>query len=244
MVSCTSSGTSGLRIWTSSGIHCLRCPTCCWRLVVLNSQRVLLTVGTWALRLEWGTSVIPNATMFLRCYNILNVTVEKRKFRGFFILILFYCVILQRVGRQMGLETQKLSSLWKDQALVAINVAVMHSFQVKWIYIANKRIFIYSVKSVAWICSMRLVQKRIIFRGILSMKVLYLKSNQMQILQNNIQKRLYDLIRITHQFTKTSCHDLFYFFWLLDSELKYIKIQIAKLLHFHNFSIRAICARN
>uniref|UniRef100_A0A8C1P6C9 Nitric oxide synthase, inducible n=1 Tax=Cyprinus carpio TaxID=7962 RepID=A0A8C1P6C9_CYPCA len=37
--------------------------------------------------------------------------------------------VLERVGRQMGLETQKLSSLWKDQALVAINVAVMHSFQ-------------------------------------------------------------------------------------------------------------------
>ncbi|XP_067222547.1 nitric oxide synthase 2b, inducible [Chanodichthys erythropterus] len=37
--------------------------------------------------------------------------------------------VLERVGRLMGLETQKLSSLWKDQALVAINVAVMHSFQ-------------------------------------------------------------------------------------------------------------------
>uniref|UniRef100_A0A9J8AIU1 Nitric oxide synthase n=1 Tax=Cyprinus carpio carpio TaxID=630221 RepID=A0A9J8AIU1_CYPCA len=37
--------------------------------------------------------------------------------------------VLERVGRHMGLETQKLSSLWKDQALVAINVAVMHSFQ-------------------------------------------------------------------------------------------------------------------
>nr|XP_055056042.1 nitric oxide synthase 2a, inducible [Misgurnus anguillicaudatus] len=37
--------------------------------------------------------------------------------------------ILERVGQLMGLETRKLSSLWKDQALVAINVAVMHSFQ-------------------------------------------------------------------------------------------------------------------
>ncbi|XP_057207744.1 nitric oxide synthase 2b, inducible [Triplophysa rosa] len=37
--------------------------------------------------------------------------------------------VLEQVGRRMGLETQKLSSLWKDQALVAINVAVMHSFQ-------------------------------------------------------------------------------------------------------------------
>ncbi|MBN3299782.1 NOS2 protein, partial [Amia calva] len=37
--------------------------------------------------------------------------------------------ILEDVGRRMGLETQKLSSLWKDQALVAINIAVIHSFQ-------------------------------------------------------------------------------------------------------------------
>ncbi|XP_062872313.1 nitric oxide synthase, inducible-like [Trichomycterus rosablanca] len=37
--------------------------------------------------------------------------------------------ILERVGHCMGLETSRLSSLWKDQALVAINVAVIHSFQ-------------------------------------------------------------------------------------------------------------------
>ncbi|XP_065136041.1 nitric oxide synthase 2b, inducible [Paramisgurnus dabryanus] len=37
--------------------------------------------------------------------------------------------VLEQVARRMGLETQKLSSLWKDQALVTINVAVMHSFQ-------------------------------------------------------------------------------------------------------------------
>uniref|UniRef100_A0A3P8YK34 Nitric oxide synthase n=1 Tax=Esox lucius TaxID=8010 RepID=A0A3P8YK34_ESOLU len=37
--------------------------------------------------------------------------------------------ILEEVGRRMGLETNKLSSLWKDQALVAINVAVIYSFQ-------------------------------------------------------------------------------------------------------------------
>ncbi|XP_049322946.1 nitric oxide synthase, inducible isoform X2 [Astyanax mexicanus] len=37
--------------------------------------------------------------------------------------------ILEKVGCYMGLETQKLSSLWKDEALVAINVAVIHSFQ-------------------------------------------------------------------------------------------------------------------
>lgn len=30
----------------------------------------------------------------------------------------------------MGLETHKLTSLWKDQAVIEINVAVLHSFQV------------------------------------------------------------------------------------------------------------------
>ncbi|KAM9468990.1 nitric oxide synthase, inducible-like [Clarias gariepinus] len=37
--------------------------------------------------------------------------------------------ILEKVGRCMGLDTHKLSSLWKDEALVAVNVAVIHSFQ-------------------------------------------------------------------------------------------------------------------
>ncbi|KAK2831743.1 hypothetical protein Q7C36_016829 [Tachysurus vachellii] len=37
--------------------------------------------------------------------------------------------ILEKVGHCMGLDTHKLSSLWKDEALVAINVAVIHSFQ-------------------------------------------------------------------------------------------------------------------
>uniref|UniRef100_A0A8C7TJA0 Nitric oxide synthase, inducible n=1 Tax=Oncorhynchus mykiss TaxID=8022 RepID=A0A8C7TJA0_ONCMY len=32
--------------------------------------------------------------------------------------------VLEEVGRRMGLETHKLSSLWKDQALVTINVAI------------------------------------------------------------------------------------------------------------------------
>nr|XP_027327526.2 nitric oxide synthase, inducible isoform X1 [Anas platyrhynchos]XP_038021538.1 nitric oxide synthase, inducible isoform X1 [Anas platyrhynchos] len=37
--------------------------------------------------------------------------------------------ILKEVGRRMGLETNKLSSLWKDRAVVEINVAVLYSFQ-------------------------------------------------------------------------------------------------------------------
>ena len=31
---------------------------------------------------------------------------------------------------KMGLDTRKISSLWKDRALVEVNVAVLHSFQV------------------------------------------------------------------------------------------------------------------
>lgn len=35
----------------------------------------------------------------------------------------------------MGLETNKLASLWKDRAVVEINVAVLHSFQVsQWVW--------------------------------------------------------------------------------------------------------------
>ncbi|XP_068011019.1 nitric oxide synthase, inducible [Melanerpes formicivorus] len=37
--------------------------------------------------------------------------------------------ILKEVGSRMGLETNKLSSLWKDRAVVEINVAVLYSFQ-------------------------------------------------------------------------------------------------------------------
>lgn len=31
----------------------------------------------------------------------------------------------------MALDTRKTSSLWKDQALVEVNIAVLHSFQVR-----------------------------------------------------------------------------------------------------------------
>ncbi|XP_057357119.1 nitric oxide synthase, inducible isoform X3 [Manis pentadactyla] len=37
--------------------------------------------------------------------------------------------ILEEVGRRMGLDTHKLASLWKDRAVIEINVAVLHSFQ-------------------------------------------------------------------------------------------------------------------
>uniref|UniRef100_A0A4W3HVV9 nitric-oxide synthase (NADPH) n=1 Tax=Callorhinchus milii TaxID=7868 RepID=A0A4W3HVV9_CALMI len=37
--------------------------------------------------------------------------------------------VLEDVARLMGLDTRKTSSLWKDQALVEINIAVLYSFQ-------------------------------------------------------------------------------------------------------------------
>ncbi|XP_072182138.1 nitric oxide synthase 1-like [Diadema setosum] len=37
--------------------------------------------------------------------------------------------MLEKVGRSMGLDTSTNSTLWKDQALVETNVAVLHSFQ-------------------------------------------------------------------------------------------------------------------
>ncbi|XP_066546931.1 nitric oxide synthase 3 isoform X2 [Amia ocellicauda] len=37
--------------------------------------------------------------------------------------------ILEEVGRRMGLDTRKTSSLWKDKAMVEINIAVLHSYQ-------------------------------------------------------------------------------------------------------------------
>lgn len=36
----------------------------------------------------------------------------------------------QEVAKKMDLDTRKTSSLWKDQALVEINIAVLYSFQV------------------------------------------------------------------------------------------------------------------
>lgn len=37
---------------------------------------------------------------------------------------------LQEVAKKMNLDMRKTSSLWKDQALVEINIAVLYSFQV------------------------------------------------------------------------------------------------------------------
>ncbi|XP_018101804.1 nitric oxide synthase, inducible [Xenopus laevis] len=37
--------------------------------------------------------------------------------------------VLEEVGRRLGLETHKLTSLWKDQAAIELNIAVLYSFQ-------------------------------------------------------------------------------------------------------------------
>lgn len=38
--------------------------------------------------------------------------------------------ILEKVATKMGLDTRSVATLWKDRALVEVNVAVLHSFQV------------------------------------------------------------------------------------------------------------------
>lgn len=42
----------------------------------------------------------------------------------------------------MGLETHKLASLWKDRAVVEINVAVLHSFQACLLFVGLKIIWL------------------------------------------------------------------------------------------------------
>ncbi|THA25990.1 nitric oxide synthase oxygenase [Streptomyces sp. RKND-216] len=45
--------------------------------------------------------------------------------------------LLPVVAREMGLDTRKESSLWKDRALVEINVAVLHSFETAGVKITD-----------------------------------------------------------------------------------------------------------
>lgn len=42
---------------------------------------------------------------------------------------------MQKVALKMGLDTSSNMSLWKDRALVEVNLAVLHSFQVRWDFI-------------------------------------------------------------------------------------------------------------
>ena len=43
---------------------------------------------------------------------------------------------MQPIATKMGLDTKKSSSLWKDRALVEVNIAVLHSFQVSLNYMS------------------------------------------------------------------------------------------------------------
>ncbi|XP_034776546.2 nitric oxide synthase 3-like [Acipenser ruthenus] len=45
--------------------------------------------------------------------------------------------ILEDVGRRIGLDTKKTSSLWKDKAVVEINIAVLHSYQLAKVTIVD-----------------------------------------------------------------------------------------------------------
>lgn len=45
-------------------------------------------------------------------------------------MVAFFVVSLRKtVATKMNLDTRTHTSLWKDQALVEVNVAVLHSFQ-------------------------------------------------------------------------------------------------------------------
>lgn len=46
----------------------------------------------------------------------------------FLVLYLNIYDYLQKIGEKMGLDTSTLVTLWKDHALVEINLAVLHSF--------------------------------------------------------------------------------------------------------------------
>ena len=43
-------------------------------------------------------------------------------------------LLIQDIAERMGFDTRKSSSLWKDRTLVEINVAVLHSFQVRILF--------------------------------------------------------------------------------------------------------------
>ncbi|XP_076435250.1 nitric oxide synthase-like [Babylonia areolata] len=45
--------------------------------------------------------------------------------------------ILEKVATSMGLDTRKSSSLWKDRALVEVNIAVLHSYQASGVTITD-----------------------------------------------------------------------------------------------------------
>lgn len=48
--------------------------------------------------------------------------------------------ILETVGQKMGLDTRSVTTLWKDRAVVEVNAAVLHSFQVRdFFFYANFR---------------------------------------------------------------------------------------------------------
>lgn len=44
---------------------------------------------------------------------------------------------MQPVALRMGLDTRNPTSLWKDKALVEVNIAVLHSYQSKNITIVD-----------------------------------------------------------------------------------------------------------
>lgn len=46
-----------------------------------------------------------------------------------FVLLPILCTFQQPIALKMGLDTRNPTSLWKDKALVEVNIAVLHSYQ-------------------------------------------------------------------------------------------------------------------
>ena len=53
--------------------------------------------------------------------------------------------MLEPIATRMGLDTRKSSSLWKDRALVEVNIAVLYSYQQQRVTITGSDHFISKV---------------------------------------------------------------------------------------------------
>lgn len=64
--------------------------------------------------------------------------------------------MLKKVAAEMGVNTGTNSSLWRDRAVVEVNVAVLHSFQVLWLSVVV--CFCLSVPSSDWMQILKSIQ--------------------------------------------------------------------------------------
>ena len=57
----------------------------------------------------------------------------------------FELFTFQTMGKMIGLDTRSPTNLWKDKAMIEVNIAVLHSFQVRSLTntLARKRSQVY-----------------------------------------------------------------------------------------------------